>query len=215
MLYDFSKTPEADRVREAARIGYNAFLDALDEDTRAELVDGEVEFMSPLSLIHIRIGYFLHRIIDEYLERHPTGQVTGDGLQMKIGTKTSRVPDLFFLRNEHLDRLHDTYLDGAADIVVEVVSPDSVRKDREQKFREYAAGGIPEYWIIDSVRGVSEFYTLPNGASQYEAAALDANGLFHSRQLPGLRINPEWLKKDPLPSVKSVLAEAGIVDDNA
>lgn len=210
MLYDLSKAKQANRIREAAAISYNAFLDALDEDTRAEWVDGKVEFMSPQSLFHMRIGYFLHRIIEEHLERNPTGEVVGDGLQMKIGTKTSRVPDLLYVRNEHLDRLHSTYMEGPADVVVEVVSPDSGRKDREDKFREYAAAGIPEYWLIDSVRGVSEFYVLNEGASEYVQAPLDESGLFHSRQLRGLRVNPNWLTRDPLPPIKSVLVEAGI-----
>ena len=127
----------------------------------------------------------------------------------RIGPKSGRVPDLFFLRNEHLYRLTPTYLDGPADLVVEVVSPDSVRRDREQKFREYAVGGVPEYWIVDPVRGVTEFYILDGDA--YHLAPLNDSGLFESVQLQGLHVNPSWLTRDPLPSVRSVLAEAGIV----
>jgi len=208
MLYDFSKTKEADRVREAAHKGYNAFLNSLDEYTRVEWVDGEAEFMSPVALIHLRIGQFVLFLIDRYLENNPIGEVLGDGFQMKIGPKSGRVPDVFFVSNEHTDRLKPTYLDGPADLVVEVVSPDSVRRDREQKFREYALGGIPEYWIIDTQRGVCEFYILDG--STYRPAALNDAGLFESTQLPGLCINPGWFTAEHLPTVRSVLVEAGI-----
>lgn len=54
-----------------------------------------------------------------------------------------------FVASEHLDRLKETYLDGPADLVVGIVSPDSVGRDRGEKFYEYAQGGVPEYWLID------------------------------------------------------------------
>lgn len=45
--------------------------------------------------------------------------------------------------------MKETYLDGPADLVVGIVSPDSVGRDRGEKFYEYAQGGVPEYWLID------------------------------------------------------------------
>ena len=56
------------------------------------------------------------------------------------------------MATEHLDRLTDSHLSGPADLVVEIVSPDSLGRDRGDKFAEYEAASIPEYWLIDPVR---------------------------------------------------------------
>jgi Uma2 family endonuclease len=65
-----------------------------------------------------------------------------------------------FLKAEHMERLRDTYLDGPADLVIEIVSPDSVSRDRGLKFVEYESEGIPEYWLLDPLRQQPEFYRL-------------------------------------------------------
>lgn len=74
--------------------------------------------------------------------------------------KQGREPDLLFVAQEHLDRLQETYLDGPANLVVEVVSPESLARDRGAKFVEYEAGGVPEYWLLDPLRRWAEFYCL-------------------------------------------------------
>ena len=52
------------------------------------------------------------------------------------------------MASERLDRVHRTYLDGPADLVVEIVSPESAGRDRGEKYYEYEAAGIPEYWLL-------------------------------------------------------------------
>src|SRR3569833_1330730 len=164
--------------------------------------------MSPVPLYHIRIAHLLSGLIERYLEGNPIGEVLGDGFQMKVGPRRGRVPDLFFVRSEHRDRLKPTYLDGPADLVVEVVSKDSVKRDRVVKYAEYAELGIPEYWLIDTLGGVSEFNILEDGA--YRRTELNDKGLFESVQLPGLRINTEWFTREQVPSTRSVLMVSGI-----
>jgi Uma2 family endonuclease len=73
---------------------------------------------------------------------------------------SGREPDVLYLARSHLRRLRKTYLNGPADLVVEVVSPESVKRDREQKFGEYQAAGIPEYWVIDPEAQQADFYQL-------------------------------------------------------
>jgi Uma2 family endonuclease len=61
---------------------------------------------------------------------------------------------------EHLDRLHPTFLEGPADLVVGITSPESISRDRGEKYVEYEAAGIPEYWLIDADRPQAEFSQL-------------------------------------------------------
>lgn len=69
-------------------------------------------------------------------------------LRLRIGPARYREPDILFLRSAQDPRRQDRFWTGA-DLVVEVVSPDDPERDRTAKRAEYAAAGIPEYWIVD------------------------------------------------------------------
>jgi Uma2 family endonuclease len=74
--------------------------------------------------------------------------------------RSAREPDLLFVAAAHAERLRDTYLDGPADSVVEALAPESLSRDRGEKFYEYAQSGVPEYWLIDPVIQWAELYRL-------------------------------------------------------
>lgn len=119
---------------------HEAFLDWADEDTLAEWVGGEVIMVSPASTCHQQLAGFLEKAMGLYVDQRSLGQVLSAPFQMKL--EHGREPDLLFIASEHLDRLRETYLDGPADLVVEIVSPDSIGRDRGDKFYEYAQGGV-------------------------------------------------------------------------
>src|SRR5580704_11057753 len=101
------------RIREAARVGYEAFLEAAGSDVHAEWVDGEVIFLSPVSLRHSRINRFLSSLVDRYLDTNPIGEIFYDSVQMKTGPKLGgRQPDLIFVNQSNNNRLRTTYIDG-------------------------------------------------------------------------------------------------------
>jgi len=119
----------------------------------------------------------------------------------------AREPDLLFVAQEHLDRLSEARLSGPADLVIEVVSDDSVARDRADKFYEYQAAGIPEYWIIDSRPGRSrvDFYVLDH-QGRYQPVPADSDGRYHATVLPGLWLQVEWLMAEEPPAVLQALA---------
>jgi Uma2 family endonuclease len=95
-------------------LSYEQFLEWADEDTWAEWVDGQVILM-PVTLA----------------ERHAAlGSAYSEPFQMRLRRlRRGRSPDLFFVLPEHRDRMRRHYLDGPADLVVEIVSPESRRRD--------------------------------------------------------------------------------------
>lgn len=101
-----------------------------------------------------------------------------------------------------------TFLDGAADLVVEVVSPESVERDSVQKFAEYEAAGIREYWLIDYTNQTAIFYQLGE-KGQYQAAEI-TDGVFRSTVLPGFFIRENWLWQER-PQTFEALRELGIL----
>lgn len=187
---------------------YDEFLDWADEDTLAEWVNGKVIMTSPASLRHQLIAQFLGRILAGYAEVGRLGSVVSAPFQMKL-EKSGREPDVLFLAETHRGRLRATYLDGPAALVVEILSPESIGRDRGEKFYEYERAGIPEYWLIDDTTQRAEFYQLDE-RGRYQLVAPNADGVYHSKALPGFWLEVAWLWRDPLPSVEqTLLAIAG------
>ena len=111
---------------------------------------------------------------------------------------------MIFIRTEHLDRLHDLFLEGPADLAVEIISPGTEGVDRGDKFYEYETGGVAEYWILDPHRQVAEFY-IRDESGVFRSANVPADGDFVSTVLAGFRLRVEWLWNQPPMDV--VLAE--------
>jgi Uma2 family endonuclease len=188
------------------KLSYEDFLRWDGENPHVEWVDGEVIEMSPVSLIHSGIVVFLATLFRTYIGFHSGGEIHLEPFQMKTGHDLpGRSPDLLYVAPENLHRLKRDYLDGPADLVVEVASPDDPQRDRGVKLREYERGGVREYWLIDPQVKEAVFY-VRNDQGYYEEAPQE-DGIFHSRVLGGLWIKVDWLWQTPLPAIPVVLRE--------
>ncbi len=187
------------------KLTYEEFLEWADEDTYAEWVDGAVEMNSPVSLRHQDTVNFLVGVLSKFVQIRGLGHVTDAPFQMKLA-RSGREPDVLFVATAHLDQLKPTYLDGPADLVVEVISPESIGRARGDKFVEYERAGIPEYWVIDAEAERAEFWRL-NAKGRYESVALGADGAYRSAVLPGLWLRETWLWQEPLPAAEDALLE--------
>ena len=193
------------QTQRATKISYEEFLERIDENPHVEWVDGEIIEMSPIFERHEDLSGFLKPLVRHFAEAYNLGVVRGEPFQMKPALSLpGRAPDFFFVATAHLDRLRSTYLEGPADLVVEIISPESRAWDRGDKFFEYEAAGIPEYWLLDPIREQAEFYQLDPGGI-YRPAALDAQGRYQSVVLPGLWLQVSWLWQTPLPPLLSIL----------
>lgn len=204
-----SATRSGRRTPPRVPISYEDFLKWADEDTRAEWVDWEVLLMSPASDRHQDLVRFLTATLSLLAEARDLGVVRPAPFQMKL--ENGREPDVLFVASDHLDRLQDTYLDGPADLVVEIVSPESGPRDRGEKFYEYEAGGVPEYWLIDPVRQQVELYRLGDD-QQYRLVQPAGGDRYDSAVVPGLWLRASWLWKDPLPKVLDVARQWELVE---
>jgi Uma2 family endonuclease len=193
------------------RMTYEEFLALDEEGARVEWVDGEVVRMSPVTEEHEALRGFLFRLFADFAEVHQLGMVRSEPFQMKTGPDLpSRSPDILFVANAHRSRLKRLCLEGPADVVVEIISPDSRHRDRRRKFGEYEQGGVREYWLIDQPRKQAEFYQLGDDGV-YHRIPVGEDGIFHSVVLTGLWLKVDWLWQDPYPPVLSVLREWGLI----
>ena len=130
---------------------------------------------------------------------------------MKTGPNLpGREPDVLFIAAENFSRLKQNHLEGPADLVVEIISPDDPHRDRVDKFSEYQRGGVREYWLIDPDQKRADFH-LPGAEGLFEPVPSDADGIYRSTVLKGLWLRVDWLWQEPLPPLMSVLKEWGLV----
>lgn len=200
------------RVQAPGKFTYEEFLEWCDEDTWAEWVDGEVVVLSPASRRHQQVVDFLVQVLGVYVQAKELGVVLSAPFQMKTGPDLpGREPDLLFVAQQNLGRLKDRYLDGPADLVVEVVSTESRLRDRGEKFAEYEAGGVREYWVVDPESRRVDFHVLGTDG-RYDRRRPDPDGAYRCEVVPGFWVRPEWLWDEPLPPVLEVLRELRLLD---
>ncbi len=193
------------------KLTYEEFLAWCDEDTWAEWVDGEVVVLSPASRRHQQVVDFLVQVLGIYVQAKGLGVVLSAPFQMKTGPDLpGREPDLLFVASENLGRLRERYLDGPADLVVEVVSAESRLRDRGEKLAEYEAGGVREYWILDPDAQRADFFVLgPDG--RYDRRRVGPDGVYRAEVVEGFWLRVEDLWGDPLPPVLEVLKDLGLI----
>jgi Uma2 family endonuclease len=192
-----------------APISFEEFLDWCDGETRAEWVNGRVVLLSPTeSFPHAKIAQFLSSVLSIYVEERNLGMVLGSNFMMKMAAIPSgRVPDLLFIRKERLEKdLKHTYFEGPADLAVEVVSPDSVERDEDEKFREYAKAGVHEYWLINPMRRAAACFELKSG--RYKKLAIE-DDVVRSRVVDGFFLRIDWLWNTP--PILEALRELSII----
>jgi Uma2 family endonuclease len=181
------------------------FLGWCDEDTRAEWVDGEVIVMSPASIVHNRLAGFIRTVLQLYAAERNLGEALGIEVSVRINSKRRRLPDVLFVATDRLDRLHENHFEGPPNLLVEVVSPESVERDWRVKYLEYEAAGVEEYWLIDPLYQRLEAYALGDDKMYRSLAPLE--GKLLSRVVAGFYLRPEWLWQERPPKVRGVLDE--------
>jgi Uma2 family endonuclease len=189
-------------------MSYEEFL-AIPEPLLAEWVDGAATIFMPPAREHQDALGLLSVLLRLYARIRGAGEVILAPFEVVVRPGRSyREPDILFVATANLHRLSSKRLDGPPDLAIELLSDDSVTRDRDVKLREYEAAGLPEYWIFDPRPGRHASYHYRLGANgRYESVHPDPQGRVHSTVLPGFWLKPEWLWEDPLPVETDLLEE--------
>jgi Uma2 family endonuclease len=159
--------------------------------------------MPGASFEHQTLSDFLLKVVSFYVETNDLGLVISSPFAMKLESqRRGREPDILFVSKERKHLFKKTYLDGAADLAIEIISPESVGRDRGEKFVEYEAAKIREYWLIDPERRQVEFYRI-NSEGFYQLVVIP-EGIFQSEVLPGFFLRVAWLWQEPLPTIAAL-----------
>lgn len=161
-----------------------------DDGNRYEIIGGEL-IVNPAPISdHQRVLVQLFRLLDDFAVETDAGEVFVAPFDVVLGLHDAVEPDLVFIAKAQ-GRVPGNFnrFEGAPVLVVEVISPSSRRYDRADKFNLYARSGIPEYWVVDPKNRTFDLFVLHS--DNYTRAEPNEAGLFESRVLPGLRIDPQ------------------------
>lgn len=142
--------PRVAPKRQPARLWtFDELVTALPESNRpTELWDGELIMPPSPSFFHQQIANRFHDKLKAWVRKHRLGKTATAPLDMVLSPRRAVQPDVLFVGNEHLHVIRDRVM-GAADLVAEVISPESRRRDRIDKRDRYEQHGVREYWLID------------------------------------------------------------------
>lgn len=123
---------------------------SLPDGTRAELIDGQIYYMSPPTRKHQRIVGELFRKISNYIEKRNGAcevDIAPFAVFLNQDNKNYVEPDISVICDKN--KLTDKGCNGSPDCIIEVVSPSSKRMDYLIKLLKYQTAGVREYWIVD------------------------------------------------------------------
>lgn len=158
-------------------------------EPRCEYENGRLIPMASPSRKHQRIVGRLYGQFDRWTVENQKGSVEME-LDVALPIGKGVIPDLSFIRREREAELltPDGKVQGAPDLVVEVVSPSTRTRDTVQKLRDYYESGVAWYWLIDSeTLSIQELQWTPEGYVIRTVA--EAGEVFRSKALEGFEIN--------------------------
>lgn len=164
---------------------YLRITDYIQSRRLIEFTDGMLEVLPMPTERHQLILQVLFLAL--FARIHPRGKVFFAPLRLKVREGKFREPDLLAVLDASDPRRQDAYWLGA-DLVMEVVSPDSGERDAIVKRTDYAEGGIPEYWIVNPIEEMITVLRL-SGDQYTEHGVFERGDTATSALLKGFSIN--------------------------
>lgn len=173
---------------------YEDFLRLPDDGNRYEVIRGSLYVTPPPIVDHQFLsGEFSFRLSAFVRERRLGLVLTAPlGVMLPAGIATPVQPDVMFFRKGNEPRRGTSNYEGAPDLVAEVLSPSTRRRDRTIKLAAYQDAGVPEYWLLDPGARTAVVYTLEKGRYA-ELVRGGAGDEVWSSVVPGFRVRVEDL----------------------
>ncbi|OAI45571.1 hypothetical protein AYO44_12780 [Planctomycetaceae bacterium SCGC AG-212-F19] len=174
-----------------------AFDEMVDEDTRAELINGVMVVHSPASWHHDDVAGFLRALMRCYVREKALGAVLGPDSLVHLATCRKFAPDIYFVRQDRVPSpTPRKEFEGAPDLVVEVLSPSNREEDVEDKRPAYQEAGVGEIWLVDPEN--HDIQIDVRARRKYTTTTI-SKGKVNSQVIRGFWIEAGWLWSSPLP----------------
>ncbi|HEY0828745.1 MAG TPA: Uma2 family endonuclease [Bacilli bacterium] len=165
MRYDEDKPQNPMLIKESGWT-VEEYQELPEDGHQYEIVDGKLELLSSPTTTHQLISNKIERLIVdscdlEYIMMHAPVDVI-------LSYNETRQPDILMIHRSRMAIIEEKGIVGPPDLVVEIISPSSVKRDRIMKTESYARFGVPEYWIADPANLSIEQYVLVNQGDPYK-----------------------------------------------
>ena len=171
------------------KLTYDDLLLFPDDGNRHELIDGE-HFVTPTPNIrHQTIVGAFHLLIASYLELHPLGRVFLSPLDVILSDYDVVEPDVLYVSHERDEALTGTHVRGVPELVIEIASKGTRKRDETIKRWLYERVGVSEYWIVDLEIDVVRVYRRDSsGFARPTELSREAGDVLSTNLLPGLEL---------------------------
>ncbi len=179
------------------------FNELVDEDTKAEWLDGVMIVHSPAAPRHNRHAGLLRGLLHIFGDETSLGEVFGPDDLVHLAICRKFAPDAFFLLQEHIPvPLPKEEFDLIPDWIAEVLSPSTRAYDLNEKRPAYRQAGVREIWFVDPDR---EQVIVDRRRGKRYVASVASAGRIESTAIPGFWIEAKWLWAEPAPKVLQCL----------
>jgi len=162
------------------------FYNEITEQEKVEFINGEIVIHSPVKKRHNQASLLLAQLLNIYSNKFELGFVGIEKIMISL-TRNDYEPDICFFRNDKsISFTEDQILFPAPDLIVEILSDSTEKRDRGVKFKDYQAHKIEEYWIIDTENQTLEQYHLKGDT--YDLILKSSQGLVKSFVVDGFQI---------------------------
>src|SRR5438477_7419621 len=193
--------PGSDEMRPdspGVKLTYEDFLLFPDDGKRHELIDGEHYVTPSPNIRHQRIIGNLYFLIRVRLESHPIGQIFLSPLDIVFSDFDVVESDLLYLSNQRASQvLTQLHVKGVPELVVEIASKSTRKRDETIKRRLYERVGVSEYWVVDPAIDVIRIYRREDdGFGRPIELSREADDVLTTPLLPGLQLLLRNIFKD-------------------
>lgn len=143
-------------IRPRVRFKADDIWDAPEDGNIYEVIDGDLYVTPAPAWIHQRVVGRLYSIVSQHVFTNRLGEIVPAPTGVALDEENGLQPDILFISNARRGIISERGVDGAPDLVVEVLSPSTKARDLGIKLRRYAAAGVPHYWTLEPVTHVLE-----------------------------------------------------------
>jgi Uma2 family endonuclease len=174
----------------STKLTYEDYVNLPNDGKRYEIIDGELYVNPAPNLKHQRVIAKLLSALHRYFEEHANGEVFVAPTDVVLSDTNVVEPDLLVVLSARSSILTERNIQGAPDIVIEVLSDSTRRVDEIDKRKLYEHFGVSEYWIADPVIDTMKIYRrAARGFERVAEVSLEAGGALTSPLLPGFSLD--------------------------
>ncbi|QJD86106.1 Uma2 family endonuclease [Cohnella herbarum] len=167
---NYEKKPDKPHLIKESGWTVEDYMKLPEDGNQYEIVAGILELKPSPTTTHQRISHQIESILTDSCENEYI--IMDSPIDVILSDRETRQPDILMVHRSRSDIIQEHAVVGPPDLVIEILSPSTIKRDRVMKLRSYAHFGVPEYWIVDPLNVTIEQYVQSSEGAPYELLEL-------------------------------------------